>query len=169
MKYSSLFKKKAGISLDLGCGNHKQPGFVGMDIQKFPTVEIVHDIEVIPYPIPASICNKILASHMLEHICPKRILRVMNELWRIMKPDGQLLISLPYGGSQGFWQDPTHCHSWNEATMYYFDPYPMSLKGARSTLYDLYRPKPWKVIRCEWFATGSMEIILEKRLTDEKE
>ena len=111
-KIMDLIKKNnQGIRLDVACGNNKNKGFIGLDIQKLDGVDIVHDIEVVPYPLPSECCSLILASHIVEHICPKKFLNVMNELWRIMKFDGQLAIAAPYGGSPGFQQDPTHCFS----------------------------------------------------------
>ena len=153
---SQLIEKyRQGIKLDIGCGYNKQPGgFVGIDIRFLPGVDIVHDVESIPYPLPDECCSTILVSHLVEHICPKRFIAVMNEWWRIMKVDGQLLISMPYGVSYGFVQDPTHCNCLNEASWTYFDP--------SQFLYSIYRPKPWRIERNAWFETGNMEVILKK-------
>jgi len=154
-KLDSIIKKKQGIKLDLGCGNNKQPGFVGLDKRNLPTVDIVHDIEKFPFPLKDGSCIQILASHIIEHIKPWLMLDLFNELWRIMKPDGQLLISMPYGVSRGFQQDPTHCNICNEVTWTYFDPdYP---------LYKVYEPKPWRIEANNWFVTGNMEVIMSKR------
>ena len=88
------------------------------------------------------------------HIPGSDFIDVMDELWRVMKVDGQLLISMPYAGTPGFWQDPTHIHSANEATWMYFEPGQM--------LYEIYRPKPWKIQRNTWHSNGNMEVILVK-------
>jgi SAM-dependent methyltransferase len=165
-KIGKLLKSKQGIKLDLGCGGKKQAGFVGMDIRKLPTVDIVHDAEVVPYPIPDESCLIVLMSHMMEHMCPKKVFGIMNELWRIVKPDGQLWLSMPYAHSHGFWQDPTHCHSWNETTAVYFDPHPKIFSGERSLYYDIYKPKPWQIIQNDWNEVGSLTVVLQKRLTD---
>jgi SAM-dependent methyltransferase len=156
------------INLDVGCGLNKTKGYVGMDIRKVKGVDIVHDVESVPYPLSDGCCNMILMSHLIEHICPKRMIHVMNELWRIMKVGGHLYISTPYAGSRGCWQDPTHCGHWNETTPLYFDPYPYVLKGERSILYDIYKAKPWQLREDSWFATGNLQIIYEKRRNDEK-
>lgn len=157
----ALIKKKQktaiGFCLDVGCGGHKQEGFLGMDMRKTPCVDIVHDIQQFPWPIPDDSCSRILCSHILEHIDPSNTLNVLNEMWRVMKVGGQLMISVPYGLSYGFIQDPTHKNPWNEATLTYFDPdYP---------LFDVYchTTKPWRIERSSWYATGNLEAILEKR------
>ena len=149
-----------GINLDVGCGFHKQPNFIGLDKRKIPgIVDIVHDAEVFPWPLPDDICNKILLSHLWEHIKPWLTIDLMDECWRIMKPHGQLLLSTPYAGSFGYYQDPTHCNPANEATWTYFDPqYP---------LYGIYKPKPWKVERNAYQMNSNMEVILAKRTVEE--
>lgn len=172
-KYDSLIKKESkknyGIKLDVGCGSKKQKGFVGLDIRKLSGVDIVHDAEITPYPLPNECCNQILLSHLMEHMCPKKTISVMNELWRIMKVNGQLIISLPYAGSKGFWQDPTHCHSWNEGTVIYFDPHPPKhlLNETPNSFFAVYNPKPWKIEINTWYSTGNLECILSKRKLDE--
>lgn len=148
-----LPKSKLGIRLDIGCGENKQSNFVGMDIRPVKGVDIVHDAQEFPYPIPDNYCLQVLLSHLWEHIEPKNRVKLMDEIWRIMKPDGQLLISAPYYLSFGASQDPTHYTCPNEATFTYFDPkYP---------LYQIYKPKPWKVVRNDYTLNGNMEVILE--------
>ena len=156
-----LKKNNQGIKLDCGCGSNKQKGFVGMDIRPVEGVDIVHDIEDVPYPLPADCCGVILASHLVEHITPKKFLGVMDEWWRIMKTGGQCWISLPYGWSHGFIQDPTHCNPCNETTWTYFDP--------RYPLYSIYAVSPWKIIQSKWWEHGNMEVVLEKISIKEKD
>ena len=38
------------IKLDLGCGNNRQQGFIGVDIAKLPNVDQVVDLEKFPWP-----------------------------------------------------------------------------------------------------------------------
>ena len=149
--------KNRGVSLDVGCGNNKNKGFIGLDIQKLEGVDIVHDIEVTPYPLPSECCTMILASHIVEHLNPKMFIPVMNEWWRLMRVGGQLAIAMPYGVSYGYVQDPTHSNPCNEATWMYFSSAP-----EHKILYDFYKPKPWKIDKNIWFETGNMEVLLSK-------
>lgn len=150
-----LFKTKSGIRLDIGCGDNRQPNFVGMDKRRLKGVDIVWDVQKVPYPIPAGSCFQVLMSHLWEHIEPKNRMKVMDEIWRIIKPGGQLLLAAPYATSIGAFQDPTHYPCPNEATFTYFDPqYP---------LYGIYKPKPWKLVRNNYQLNGNVEIILEPR------
>lgn len=158
-KYDALFEKSKAIRLDLGCGSNKQPGFVGMDIRKVKGVDIVHDIQKFPWPIPDNSCFQVLFSHVWEHIEPKNRLKLMDELWRIIRPNGQLLLSCPYYQSAGACQDPTHYPCPTEATFTYFDPFIST--GEVSILYHIYEPKPWHLIRNSYQYTGNMEVVME--------
>lgn len=152
-----LIKKKTKATkprFDVGCGGAKQPGFIGMDKRNCLGVDIVWDVEVVPYPIPQESFSVILASHLVEHLKPWLMIDIMNEWWRLLEVSGQLWLAMPYPGSFGFWQDPTHIKSWNEATPFYFDP--------KQFLYSIYKPKPWKIISNSWNANGNIEIVLEK-------
>lgn len=156
MNIDEIIEANKFIRLDVGCGANKQNGFIGMDKRKLSGVDIVHDLEVFPYPLPDGCCSTIMGSHIIEHIKPEFSILLMDELWRMMKVGGELMLSTPYPGSQGYWQDPTHCNGWNEATFQYFD--------SRFTLYNIYKPKPWRIedgFPC-WQVTGNLEILLKK-------
>jgi len=92
-----------------------------------------------------------------------RFIRFMNEVWRIMKPDGQFVIACPHGYSPGQLQDPSHCNPSNEATWAYFDPLEPNTGGG---LYNIYKPKPWAVEHLSFAPYGNMEILLRKRRDD---
>lgn len=156
MSGKSQQPKKRGILLDIGCGETARPGFVRMDKRKLSGVDIVWDLEEFPYPIEDEECITIVASHIVEHIKPWLMIDFMDELWRILKVGGQLAISMPYGYSDGFLQDPTHCNACNHATWQYFDQ--------RFPLYNVYKPKPWEIEQGfpQWQASGNMEILMVK-------
>lgn len=161
-KIEKILKKyNQGIKLDIGCGENKQKGFVGMDIRKLKGVDIVWDFEKIPFPLPKESCSFVLASHVVEHINPAKFgfIRWMDEIWRITKKGGELAIATPYAGSPGFWQDPTHINGVNEITFAYFDP------THPSGLYRIYKPKPWRIIDMSWSVNGNLEVLLEKWIT----
>lgn len=159
-----LEKNNQGIKLDIGCGENKQDGFVGMDIRPMKGIDIVQDLETFPWPLPNESVGFAMASHVVEHINPARFgfVNFMNEVWRVMKPKGRFAIACPYGVSSSFVQDPTHVNPCNERTWAYFDP--MDLSG----LYNVYRPKPWRIIveTLSIHPEGFMEVVLEKRLID---
>lgn len=162
---SALLEEHGGIRLDIGCGEAKQPGWVGMDMRDMPGVDIVWNAEDMPWPLPDESVIVAMASHLVEHINPHGggFIRFMDEVWRVMKFDGEFAISTPHGSSQGFLQDPTHCNPCNEATWAYFDPLEPNTQG---NLYRIYKPKPWRIKHLNWSPTANMEVVLVKRRED---
>ena len=141
------------INLDIACGFNKQPNFIGMDKRDVPGVDIVHDIEVTPWPVEDEIVSIALLSHILEHLDPRRMLDIFAEIWRVMIPDGQVMIAVPYAGSFGAYQDPTHTRpGFNEATWKYFDP--------RFPLWGIYKPRPFMIEDCSYDPLTNMEVRL---------
>jgi SAM-dependent methyltransferase len=161
-----LLKSSGGIQLDIGCGRNKQGAdWIGLDIQQFPGVDIVHDWNVYPWPLPDECVLRAIASHVIEHIPPHNFgfVNFMNEVWRVMKPDGQFAIAMPYATSPGMYQDPTHCNFCNENTWLYFDPLENKSGGM---LYKFYTPKPWRIQQLWYDPSGNMEVLLIKRRDD---
>jgi predicted SAM-dependent methyltransferase len=163
MVRKSRKRKYSHIKLDIACGANKQaPDWIGIDVQKFPGVDIVHDIETYPWPLPDECVSIAVGSHIAEHINPAKFgfINWMNEIWRVLEVEGRLMLALPYGGSPGYWMDPTHVNGCNENTWNYFDPL------HESKFYRFYRPSPWRIISCVWDTQGFMEVVLEKRRKD---
>lgn len=162
-----LLKDKSGIRLDIGGGANPTPGFVNIDILPLKQVDIVHDLEETPWPLPDECVLTATASHVLEHINPHKgvFIKVMDEIWRVLKPRGQFAFVVPHVSSHGYQQDPTHCNMINETTMHYFDPDPEG-NNIGQQLYGFYRPKPWKIERQYFSPEGNLEILLTKRPMD---
>jgi len=96
------------LKLDLGCGQVKREGFIGVDIAEAPGVDVVHDLTKYPYPFQDNSVEEIHCSHFLEHLTSSQRIRFMEECYRILQKDGRLGIIVPSGMSERFFQDPTH-------------------------------------------------------------
>jgi len=158
--------KYTGIRLDIGCGANKQTGCVGIDIRALEGVDIVHDLQVFPWPLGDESVIQAMSSHVVEHINPADFgfINFMDEVWRILKPGAQFAVSHPYGGSARYYQDPTHVNAITEATWGYFapnDPY------GNGFLWDIYKPKPWAIDKLYAHPYGDIEILLRKITMDE--
>lgn len=141
--------------LDVGCGSNKRQGWIGLDRRELPGIDIIHDAEVLPWPLSDDSCAIILMSHLWEHLKPWLSIDIMNEMWRILAPGGQLQLVTPYGYSTGFLQDPTHCNPSNAQTWQYFDP--------QYELYGVYEPKPWHLKHYEEQMFGNQIVVYETR------
>lgn len=150
------------IKLDLGGGPHPQPGCINLDVRDLPTVDIVHDWEEYPWPLPDASVTLIIAGHVVEHVNPNKFgfIRWMDECWRVLKTGGQIMISTPFAGSAGYFSDPTHVNPCTNRTWEFFDP----LKPSR--LFFQYCPKPWEIKNLYWQVDGNMEVLLAKRRMD---
>lgn len=106
--------------LDLGCGNKKRPGSIGVDGNSRTAADIVHDLNVFPYPFPDSSFDEIYIDNVLEHL--DDVLRVMEEIHRISAPGAIVKVIVPYFRSVWAFIDPTHKHYFTVNSLAYFDP-----------------------------------------------
>jgi predicted SAM-dependent methyltransferase len=106
--------------LDLGCGNRKKPGAIGVDINPNAQADIIHDLNKFPYPFEDSTFDEIYADNTIEHL--ENIICVMEEIHRISKADASIQIIVPYFRARWAYIDPTHKHFFTIGSFTYFDP-----------------------------------------------
>lgn len=106
--------------LDLGCGNRKRPGAIGIDHNPGTDADVIHSLDVYPYPFEASSFDEIYADNVIEHL--NDIVRTMEELHRISKPGGLVKVIVPYFRARWAFIDPTHRHYFTAHSFSYFDP-----------------------------------------------
>lgn len=97
-----------GAVLDVGCGQKKWPGAVGMDISADTAADVVHDLNEFPYPFADDSFDQILMQDVIEHV--REPIRVMDELHRIARPGGRIQLRTPHFSSMLAYSDPTHTH-----------------------------------------------------------
>jgi FkbM family methyltransferase len=110
------------LRVDIGCGDSKPNGFIGVDICPGEQVDIVADISQ-AFPFEDSSVDELRAYDVVEHL-PDRI-NTMNEIWRVCKPGAKINIVVPSSDGRGAFQDPTHISFWNiNSFRYYSIQYP---------------------------------------------
>lgn len=108
----------------IGCGNSRKKliGFEGLpqewenlttlDIDPNAGADVVHDLDVLPYPFEDNTFDEIHAYEVLEHCGTQGdwrfFLAQFSEFWRILKPDGFLIGTCPMWDSPWAWADPGH-------------------------------------------------------------
>ncbi|MDD1644904.1 MAG: class I SAM-dependent methyltransferase [Methanomicrobiales archaeon] len=107
------------VVLDVGCGNRKKPGAIGIDFNPDTQADVIHDLNKFPYPFDTSFFDIIIADNVIEHL--DDVVKVVEELHRISKPHGQLIITVPYFRSKWAFIDPTHKHFFTSESFSYFD------------------------------------------------
>ena len=81
------------MNLHIG-GKQRMEGWKILNIQPGGDVDFVGDISNLEQFAEAS-CNKVYGSHVLEHVRQKDVEDTLMGIHRILKPGGQLLVSVP--------------------------------------------------------------------------
>lgn len=84
--------------IDLGCGIHRTEGFIGVDCVNLPGIDIIHDLNMFPYPFDDNSIDEIVMNSVLQYL--DNIGKVFEEIYRILKPGGILKFTVPYSGHQ---------------------------------------------------------------------
>jgi len=95
------------VRLNLGCGRDIREGWVNIDCQPGPGVDVVTDFggkTVLPFADDTVTFSE--GSHVIEHLADP--LPFMEELWRVTVPGGRAVFRCPYGSSDNADEDPTH-------------------------------------------------------------
>jgi SAM-dependent methyltransferase len=92
--------------LDVGCGQNKLAGAVGIDANPRSHADVIHDLGVFPYPFDDNEFDEIVCRHVVEHV--PDVLGFVTELHRITKPGGRLKIVTPHYSNPDWATDPTH-------------------------------------------------------------
>jgi SAM-dependent methyltransferase len=108
----------APVILDLGCGARKAPGSIGVDAVPLAGVDVVHDLACVPYPFPDNWADEVRLTHVLEHFADP--LPILEETWRISRPDAVVRIRTPHYSGVYSWKDPTHRRAFARDSFHYF-------------------------------------------------
>jgi SAM-dependent methyltransferase len=93
-------------TLNVGCGQIRIPNSVGVDFDPGTVADVIHDLDVFPWPFPDRSFDRIVCSHVLEHL--RTPWRAMKELERLARPGALVEIATPHYSSPDSWGDITH-------------------------------------------------------------
>lgn len=108
----------------IGCGASRQKqitcegiasewtALTTLDIDPSTGADVIHDLNVTPYPFADDAFSEVHAYEVLEHLGRQgdwgAFFAQFGELWRILKPGGYLVATVPMWDSPWAWGDPGH-------------------------------------------------------------
>jgi SAM-dependent methyltransferase len=113
-------KIKSNSTLILGSGAAKYPHSINVDINSIHHPDVIHDLNKFPYPFKTNQFKKIIACNIIEHL--DDVIKVMEELYRITKPNGIIDIVTGHFSSVDSFNDPTHKHFFTSRSFDYLIP-----------------------------------------------
>ena len=120
-----MIAKTGRRRLNAGCGRNVLPGWINLDAQNLPGVDVVANLDncaAVPLPLEEDSIDEILLSHVIEHI--RNPLPMMQELYRVARAGAKAVIRVPYGSNDDAWEDQTHVRPYFLQSFNYFSqPY----------------------------------------------
>ena len=105
-------------ALHIGSGKTRLPGSTTIDILNLPGVDVVHDLDIMPWPFTDNEFDLIFAHSVFEHLEDQ--IAIMEEMWRILKPHGRIIITVPHFRCTDAFTDSTHTHFFTTQSMDYY-------------------------------------------------
>jgi len=125
-------------NLNIGPGFDVDPEFTNADKVQTLGADVLWDLEEVPSPFEADRFKLVVASHVLEHVY--KLMPLMDELWRITKTGGHLVIFVPYYASHAAIANPEHVRFFSEQSFMFFNK-ERDVKGPGQ--YDMGRKCNW--------------------------
>jgi SAM-dependent methyltransferase len=114
---SAIAEEPKLFRLDLGGGKRPLKDYLNVDVLAFEGVDIVADLRQ-PWPWIDNSVDAINASHFIEHFDAAERIHIMNEAWRVLKPDAPLTFVVPHWCSCRAYGDLTH--KWPPVSEFFF-------------------------------------------------
>ena len=120
----------------IGCGNSRRKkltltedwdwhGLVTMDHDPNCGADIVHDLDMTPWPVDDDAFDEVHAYEVLEHLGKqgdyKAFFRHFGEIYRILKDGGLLYATVPAWNDVWAWADPSHTRVIAPQTIVFLD------------------------------------------------
>lgn len=139
----------------LGCGNSREKkvtwtGSVGpfenlttLDVDPSCKPDVVHDLNILPWPFEDDSFDEIHAFEVLEHLGRQgdwqTFFAHFSEIHRILKPGGVLVATVPMWDSPWAWGDPGHTRVITSGSLLFLNQREYMQIGTSSPMTD-YRP-----------------------------
>lgn len=109
------------MKLILGAGaTEREPGAVHLDMAALPGIDVVHNLDTLPWPFADSSFDFIQAHDIIEHV--EKVVPFIEECHRIGTPGALLEIRTVLWDKENSYTDPTHRHWFNRNSFDFFVP-----------------------------------------------
>lgn len=112
-----LESRASGEALNLGCGLRRLPGAVNLDSAIAVKPDIVHDLNIVPWPFVNSQFSEVFAYDVLEHC--NDVITAMEEIHRISCNGALVRLTVPHFSCMNAFTDPTHRHFFGWSSFHY--------------------------------------------------
>jgi predicted SAM-dependent methyltransferase len=110
--------------LNLGSGMRKLEGYINIDSRVECDPDMVFDLETCNgnrnWGFDESSLDEVRAYDIMEHFHQDKVIFVLSEIHRVLKPGGIFDFFIPSTEGIGAFMDPTHRSYWNIGSMLYF-------------------------------------------------
>jgi hypothetical protein len=125
-------------ALDIGCGDKKIDGAIGLDVVGSTAADIVCDLTKFPWPLDENSFEEIHLNNVIEHL--PDVVRTMEEIHRVSMHEAIVHIRTPHFASLESWEDPTHVHH------FAFDSFDYFCDGGARGHVRHYSPKRFRMV-----------------------
>lgn len=158
------------MKLDLGCGNAKPEGWIGVDASADSMADNILDMGMDTFPFHDNSFEGARCIHAIEHIpfwiyvyfgsVSRPIVHFLKEVYRVLKPGSEFyILTLCYPDPRCF-QDPDHKSVWTLDTIKHFVGGLGEVGDANSKRTGLH--VPFELICSQLTTDGLLEIRLRK-------
>lgn len=115
---SSVPSPAPSRTLNLGSGLKPIAGAVNLDITPVTRPDVVHDLNVLPWPFDTDTFDDVRANDVIEHL--KDIVATLEEIHRVSRHGAVIRITVPHFSCANAFTDPTHRHYFGYFSFHYF-------------------------------------------------
>ena len=106
---------KAREVLNLGCGRKHVDGALNVDVTPLTNPDVVHDLNLRPWPFPDNHFREVIASDVIEHL--DDVMATLEEIHRVSRDGAIVHLTVPHFSSGNAYIDPTHKHFFSYSTL----------------------------------------------------
>jgi len=103
--------------LDIGCGQNKTPGALGVDVRPSSDADVLGDVNR-GLPFAASVFKRVTCRHIVEHVTDMMLL--FEEVHRVSQDGALVEIVTPHFSNRYSFADPTHLRHLSWRSFDYF-------------------------------------------------